>query len=252
LDLEVFSFVVYVCVVVDGYTEGECVYDGENAACVFSVYMGLLATVIAFALLAGSWFSDSDSYADMTRFCGCCLSLAFLVCFSYTTHNWHDDGSGDHFTISARAALAFQFFSFVLWAFPSVLVLIYCILDKRDIRRHSIDIGRLSTNPAESGLAFRSEKRLASEEERVNPVLRSVHPSFVTTSYYEGTRFSSLGKKVIKILGHLRNIKSLNIDTFRYLDFKELFVQRMVIVYSECIQESFCQQFCKASMHLIL
>jgi hypothetical protein len=53
LDLEVFSFVVYVCVVVDGYTEGECVYDGENAACVFSVYMGLLATVIAFALLAG-------------------------------------------------------------------------------------------------------------------------------------------------------------------------------------------------------
>jgi hypothetical protein len=125
----------------------------------------------------------------MTRFCGCCLSLAFLVCFSYTTHNWHDDGSGDHFTISARAALAFQFFSFVLWAFPSVLVLIYCILDKRDIRRHSIDIGRLSTNPAESGLAFRSEKRLASEEERVNPVLRSVHPSFVTTSYYEGLRW---------------------------------------------------------------
>ena len=106
---------MYVCVVVDGYRGGKCVYDGENSACVFSIYLGLLATVIGFTLLIVGWFSVSDAYLPISRFSGCSLSLAFLVCFSFSAHNWHDDGSGDHFTVSARAALAFQFFSFFLW-----------------------------------------------------------------------------------------------------------------------------------------
>jgi hypothetical protein len=46
----------------------------------------------------------------------------------------------------------------------------------------------LSSNPAESGLAFRSEKRLASE---VNPVSRSVHPRS-GRSHYEGLSSNAL------------------------------------------------------------
>ena len=107
---------MYVCVVVDGYKGGKCVYDGENNVCVFSIYLGLLAAVIAFTLPTVGWISVSDVYVFISRFLGCSLSLTFLVSFSFSAHNWHDDLSGDHkFTVSARAALTLQFASSFLW-----------------------------------------------------------------------------------------------------------------------------------------
>jgi hypothetical protein len=52
-------------------------------------------------------------------------------CFSFSAYNWQTGGSGDHFTVSAFVALAFQFLSFVLWTLYSVIELFYWLMGKR-------------------------------------------------------------------------------------------------------------------------
>lgn len=128
-----FGFVVYACIVFDGYREGKCVYGGENSACVFSVYLGLLATVIGFTLACVGWFINWFKYIAISRLFGFGLSIASLMCFcfSFSAYNWQTGGSGDHFTVSAFVALAFQFLSFVLWTLYSVIELFYWLMGKR-------------------------------------------------------------------------------------------------------------------------
>jgi hypothetical protein len=66
-------------------------------------------------------------------------------CFSFSAYNWQTGGSGDHFTVSAFVALAFQFLSFVLWVIRklpySLLIKSFAVISRRFILSLSYSTG---------------------------------------------------------------------------------------------------------------
>ena len=106
---------------VDGYRSGECVFGGNNVACQFPLNFSVFGTLVACGCCILCWKKEKFDHSDnaAVRFIlsivSLCMSITWLASFGYTTHLWNPKWPEDHFHVTGRAILAFEFFSFFAW-----------------------------------------------------------------------------------------------------------------------------------------
>eukprot|EP00128_Syssomonas_multiformis_P016952 Colp12_sorted_trinity150504_noHs@24013 len=123
-----FAIIVFACILDKVKADGTCWYNGNMGACNFGVGISVIALILAlvFAILeifSGTCVSCRKIFVIGELFLSVVWTFLWFVCFCFLVDQWRKTGDGVPSSIAnnAQAAIAFVCFSFVAWAYSSLV-----------------------------------------------------------------------------------------------------------------------------------
>lgn len=133
-----FSIIVFGCIADKGYiyiyspyfwSGYYCVYNGNEDACNFGIAIGVISFIGLMAFLVADAVFDVTSSIQLRKYIvvadvcySCAWGFMWLVCFCFLADMWRRQAYGHYST--AQAAIAFSFFSLVVYIILAVLAII--------------------------------------------------------------------------------------------------------------------------------
>ncbi|XP_028674996.1 synaptogyrin-2-like [Erpetoichthys calabaricus] len=157
----VFAIIVFSCITAEGYlntsgqTERTCIFNGSDNACNYAIWIGVLAFLAGTAFFVGDIFFPQMSNVNQRKyfviadlvFSGFWTFLWF-VGFCFLTNQWVNmTGSPPIGADSARAAIAFSFFSIFSWGLLACFALRRYRMGVQDFMENYTDPAQQTTGP---------------------------------------------------------------------------------------------------------
>lgn len=129
------AIIVFACISDKVYVHGRCYYDGDDNACQYGIAIGVIAFGACLAFLFVDFLVDRQSNTQMRMYMvlsdlvfSAIWALMWFIGFCYLTDKWRrtddkvkDRDMSNHAKNNARAAIAFSFFSIIIWVALAVL-----------------------------------------------------------------------------------------------------------------------------------
>ena len=124
--LQLCAIIVFACISDKVYVNGTCYYDEDDSACQYGIAIGVIAFGACLAFLFVDFFVDRLSNAQMRMYMvltdlvfSAIWAFMWFVGFCYLTDKWrktnHKGYLSKHTKNNAQAAIAFSFFSIIIW-----------------------------------------------------------------------------------------------------------------------------------------